>query len=436
MDRRKFLGTATALAVCQGLSACGGVAADGVVRISLLDHTIPDQLIRAFRQQYEGNLPLKFEVADQLANLYEQLLLVRSPAPPLDWLNRRRRFSMRFWRRQSKPADLVSLNDYWLAAAIRQKLILPLDTDSLDRWSNLAPRWQALVRRDASGMPAADEPVWGAPYRWGSLMMVYRDRPFQSFAWTPTDWGDLWASELAGQISLPANPRLVLGLVLKKLGKSANSRNLDAQWPEIEAEMKQLHRQVKFYSSDNYLQALVTKSTTLAVGWSTDILPALKRNRDLRIAIPNSGTLLSADVWVKSRPQSQFSLPNELGSGLNSPRNFRKPLLKPWTNFLEEIESAPLETALPTPQVLEYPLANWIDFFWGAQAATQLSVSNQGSSPLYTSRDAPELPEPLRDNLALLPTTEIYKRSEFLYPLDYADQKRYRDLLNLLHDAD
>ena len=397
MNRRYFLGTAAALTISQGLSACTGAASDSSVRVALLEHTIPDQLIRTFRRQFEGNVPVTFLAAEQLSALYSQLLSAQSKTPNTEPdKSQSQNFLSRFWRRPSDPADLISLGDYWLTAAIRQKLILPLETDGLSHWSTLPPRWQALVRRDAAGQPSAGGFIWGAPYRWGSLMMVYRDRPFQALGWTPTDWADLWRPELAGQIALPNNPRLILGIVLKKLGLSANPSNLTTQLPEIESDIRTLHQQVRFYSSDHYLQALATDGISLAVGWSTDILPVLQSYRAFRIATPMSGTLLSADVWVKPATTQQ------------SQRQFT------------------------TPHPLSPALGKWVDFLWEAQVATQLSVSNQGTSPLYTSRDAPDLPTPLQANRALLPTHALYEQSEFLTWLSDADQTQYRDFLNQL----
>lgn len=44
----------------------------------------------------------------------------------------------------------------------------------------------------------------------------------------PQDWGDLWRPELAGKISMVASPREVVGAVLKYMGASYNTKDLDS----------------------------------------------------------------------------------------------------------------------------------------------------------------------------------------------------------------
>ena len=40
--------------------------------------------------------------------------------------------------------------------------------------SQLYPRWQQLVRRDAQGRVDPRGEVWAAPYRWGATLVAYR----------------------------------------------------------------------------------------------------------------------------------------------------------------------------------------------------------------------------------------------------------------------
>ena len=76
---------------------------------------------------------------------------------------------------------------------------------------------------------------------------------------------------MKGNISLLNQAREVIGLTLKKLGKSYNTEDI-GQVENLKSELVQLNQQVKFYSSDNYLQSLVIGDTWLAVGWSKDCL--------------------------------------------------------------------------------------------------------------------------------------------------------------------
>lgn len=43
------------------------------------------------------------------------------------------------------------------------------------------------------------------------------------------DWADLWRPELAGRISMVDSPREVIGAVLKYMGASYNTKNINLQ---------------------------------------------------------------------------------------------------------------------------------------------------------------------------------------------------------------
>lgn len=43
------------------------------------------------------------------------------------------------------------------------------------------------------------------------------------------DWSDLWRPELAGKISMIDSPREIVGAVLKCMGASYNTTNIDSQ---------------------------------------------------------------------------------------------------------------------------------------------------------------------------------------------------------------
>lgn len=47
-----------------------------------------------------------------------------------------------------------------------------------------------------------------------------------------------------------------------------------------------------------YLKAFEVGDVCVAVGWSSDIVPAAKRMSDIAVIVPKSGASLWADVWV------------------------------------------------------------------------------------------------------------------------------------------
>jgi putative spermidine/putrescine transport system substrate-binding protein len=375
MDRRSFLLGISGLAVSQLLIGCAGKN-QIQLNVQLLKGSIPGQVVNQFRKSLKSKVDLKFSPIDQIKILFQQLQTWQQPkAENQKGLTR---FLQLLPNQKAPKANLVTLGDSWLKAAIEQKLIQPIETEQIKEWSSLNEKWQQLVQRDDQGNLNPQGKVWGAPYRWGNTVIVYNRDKFQEFDWQPQDWDDLWRSELRSRISLLNQPREVIGLVLKKLGKSYNTENID-QIPTLETELQALNQQVKFYDSTTYLEPLITGDTWLAVGWSSDILPILNRYPKLTTVIPQSGTAIWADLWV-------------------SPAGVEKEALA----------------------------SEWINFCWQPNIAKQIAILTKSNSPIATNISADELQETL--NNLLLKNQEILEKSEFLLPLSPATTKQYESL--------
>jgi putative spermidine/putrescine transport system substrate-binding protein len=360
--RRTFL-TAGTLALSQFLFACGQNQGDSL-QVRLLKGSVPAQILKEFQRRMDKGGTLDFLQGDQLADLFKLLSDWKTQggkAPASSFLP--------LGDRSVPVADLVTLGDFWLPIAIQQGLIRPIPWEV--QWKLLAPEWLALVRRDRQGNPDPQGDIWAAPYRWGTLMMAYQPEKFKALGWTPQEWSDLWRPELKGHISLPDSPRAVIGLALKKLGQSANPSDL-SKITALPAELIALHQQVKFYSSDAYLQPLSLGDTWAAVGWSNEILPTVERDRSLAATVPTTGTLLTADLWVQPA------------------------------------------TAQPTPPQIA-KLMDWINFCWQPEIASQLSLLSAATSPLFKGGQTP-IPPMLQQKPLRLPSAAILDRSEFLLP--------------------
>ncbi len=379
MDRRSFLLGTSTLALSQLLFGCGGNK-QTQLKVQLLKGSIPGQVVNQFHKGLQQQVQLKFAPVEHIQDLFHQLQ---------NWEQKPKTSDEQGWRRfipfkqgqKAADTDLVTLGDYWLQAAIEQKLIQPLQEvqgKQLKQWSALDERWKQLVTRNDRGILDTQGKVWGAPYRWGSTVIVYNRDKLRKLGWTPKDWSDLWRDGMQQRISLLNQPREVIGLVLKKLGKSYNTDNLD-QVPNLEKELQTLNQQVKFYSSNNYLEPLIMEDTWLAVGWSSDVLPVLGRYPQLAAAIPQSGTAIWADLWVRPAGITKDSLSDQ-----------------------------------------------WIDFCWQPSTAKQISVLTKTNSPISTNIAASDIQEPLWSLLES--DRNIFNKSEFLLPLPPSAIKQYESL--------
>lgn len=382
MKRRDFLLGASTLSFSQLLLSCGN--ANPQLRVRLLKETIPARLLGQFQRTLSQPTQLDFALDTQLLQIFRRLQTWQKPPEKPGIFG----VSLPFSQPQTPTvSDLATLGDYWLTAAIRQGLIQPLNPAQLPSWGKLPEKWQTIVQRDSQGLLDPAGAVWGAPYRWGTTVMVFRQDKFKDLGWIPQDWSDLWRPELRDRISLPDQAREVIGLTLKSLGKSYNTEDLStvSQLPE---RLQQLHQQVKLYSSDAYLQPLLSGDTWLAVGWSAEAWSVARSDRNLGITIPRSGTALWADVWVQpKRPAGNNQSP----------------------------ETTKLQN-------------QWIDFCWQLPAATEISLYSRAASPVFVESDRAALPEFFQQNPILLPTQDVLTASEFLHPLPEKTAQTYQKL--------
>lgn len=366
MDRRFFLQTLGAVTLNQVLSACQQNNRD-VLEVHFLQKTLPPQLIGKFRSRSPASLQITLQSSPQA--IFSQLEKWHKATQ-----TQPQKSSAASVPSTLPPPRLASLGDYWLTQAIQNNLIQPIEVKKLKRWSALDAQWQQLARRDRNGNPATTGEIWGAPYRWGATLIAYRPDKFKELGWEPTDWSDLWRPELQGRISLLNQPREVIGLTLKKLKQSYNLDNLEVI-SELPGELERLDKQVLFYDSTHYLEPLILEDTWAAVGWSSDILPTLAREPDLKAVFPISGTALWADLWVQ--PQTS------------------------------------------QPEVAH----QWINFWWEAAIANNLSE--------FTTAISPALSQPLTkksQSQLLVAYPDRYKRSEFLSPLSPTTLEQYQKL--------
>lgn len=360
LTRRKFFLIALASAIAPSLSACG---TGNALTVKALKGSIPPQLLGEFKDQFQLGRNININPITQLKGGYSLLEALAKP-------------------QSQNPTRLMTLGDVWLKQAIANELIQPLAIDALNNWGKLPASWRNLMQRDNQGNLDSGGKIWGAPYRWGSTVIAYREDKFRQAGYDPpTDWRDLWREELRDRVSLLDQPREVIGLTLKKLGQSYNTSNL-ANIPKLKQELGSLHQQVKFYSSQAYLQPLILKDTWVAVGWSSDVLQLRTRYPDIKAIIPQSGTALWSDVWVQ--PTGNESIPE--------------------------------------------PILQWIDFCWELQAANQIGRFTDASSPVLLNRNSDQISEKLQQDAIRIPSQQVLDNSEFLLPLSETTEEEYNQI--------
>ncbi|MBL1209970.1 MAG: extracellular solute-binding protein, partial [Geminocystis sp. GBBB08] len=194
------------------------------LKIALLQNSIPIQLIAALQKESRKIGIVNFQPQSTLEDIYN-LLLVWQGKNKLTTKNQSPFVFPSLSKNKSPviPDDLATLGNYWLNLAIAENLIEPLQLEKLKNWQNLPLPFQKLAMRNEEGKLDDGGKIWGAPYRWGCVMIAYRNDKLATLGWQPQDWQDLWREDVTRQISLLNQPREILGLILKKLGYSYNT---------------------------------------------------------------------------------------------------------------------------------------------------------------------------------------------------------------------
>ncbi|XP_022134409.1 uncharacterized protein LOC111006660 isoform X3 [Momordica charantia] len=266
-------------------------------------------------------------------------------------------------------ADVVSIGDSWLNIAIKKALIEPIQGVEEQEWFNsLSTKWKVLLCRNSEGEIDPEGKIWSAPYRWGCVVIAYNKVQFRRHNLAPMeDWSDLWRPELRGRISMVDSPREVIGAVLKYMGASYNTKDISLQIPggrdAVQQNLTSLAKQVRLFDSTHYLKAFAVGDVWVAVGWSSDVLPVVKRMSNIAVVVPKSGSSLWADLWAipaTSRIETQ-----PVGGRVRGP----SPLIHQWIEFcLQTARALPFKQEVvpgASPAAIDGPVAVPEELFEG-----------------------------------------------------------------------
>ncbi|CAN8290503.1 unnamed protein product [Cochlearia groenlandica] len=309
-------------------------------------------------------------------------------------------------------ADMISIGDSWLSFAIKEKLIEPMKgVEDQDWYRGLSDKWKIYLRRNYAGEKAHDGETWAVPYRWGSMVIAYKKSKFQQYKLAPIeDWKDLWRPELAGKISMVNSPREIVGAVLKYMGASYNTTDLDSQVVggriAVERNLASLMKQIRLFDSTNYLKAFNVGDVWVTVGWSSDVIPIAKRMSNVTVIVPKSGATLWADLWAVPAISGSGKQEEKIGGRVRGP----SPLIHQWIEFcLQPARSLPF-----TREVIP-----------GASPSALESLMVR--EPEETKKSRAKLDTNL---VSGVPLPEILSKCELLEPLPEATLLDYRLLID------
>ncbi len=180
--------------------------------------------------------------------------------------------------------DVIFPSDYMIETMIALNMLEPVDHAKIPNLVNINP---AKPFSDPAYNPGLK---YGVPYMWGTVGIGYR----KSKVPEPTSWGVLLdSSEYAGRVALLADARMVMGLALKYLGYSMNSKS-EAEINQARDLLIKQKPNIKAFAPDNGQDLLLSGEVDLVMEWNGDIISVEEEDDDIAYAVPKEGT----NVWT------------------------------------------------------------------------------------------------------------------------------------------
>ena len=265
--------------------------------------------------------------------------------------------------------DVIIPSDYMIGRMVQEGMLEELNFDNI-------PNYQYI---DDSFKNTSYDPEnkYSVPYMWGTVGILYNKdmipEPNQS-------WSILWDTQYQKNVFMLDSYRDSMGITLKYLGYSMNSREV----PELMAAKDKLIEQkqsgvVKAYQVDETKDKMVAGEAALALMWSGDAQYAIDLNDHLDYFVPSEGS----NIWVDGAVI------------LKSARN--KENAEKFINFLCRPDIAQMNC----------------EYIW-------YSSPNKGAIEL--------MGEEYENNHVLNPSQEVQDRCEFFHDIDDTFRKIYENL--------
>jgi spermidine/putrescine-binding protein len=187
--------------------------------------------------------------------------------------------------------DLIIADDYIIEAVAAEGLLQKLDKSKIPNYGNINPSYRR---------PFYDpDDEYTVPYGAGVQTIVYDPA---KVSLPVTGYRDLWDPAFRNSLGVTANPRVVNGLALKRMGRSYNESD-----PRIIAEagklMLELAPNIRLIKDDFLDEDLLAGEISAGVMYTDQVTRAMMANPDLRMVFPREGIgygLMGAFIPVKA----------------------------------------------------------------------------------------------------------------------------------------
>lgn len=182
--------------------------------------------------------------------------------------------------------DVLFPSDYMVGIMREKGLLQKLDYNNIPNAEYIDERFK--------GLNYDEKNEYSVPYMWQTVGIVYNSKIVTE---PVNSWDILWNEKYKRRIIMLDSSRDTIGITLKKLGYSLNTKN-DSELEEAKNELIRQKPLVNSYQIDYYKTALIGGEADMSLAWSGDAMYIKSENPDFEYAIPDGGTNVSIDCMV------------------------------------------------------------------------------------------------------------------------------------------
>lgn len=182
--------------------------------------------------------------------------------------------------------DILIPSDYTIKRMIDEDMLHKLDFDNIPNYKYIDDRFKDLAYDPNN--------EYSVPYMWGTVGILYNKKMVNEKV---NSWEILWNKKYEKQILMLDSIRDSIGITLKMLGYSLNTKS-DEELDEAKEALIKQKPLVLAYVGDEVKDKMIGGEAALAVVWSGDAIFAKRENPDLEYVIPKEGSNLWFDAIV------------------------------------------------------------------------------------------------------------------------------------------
>ncbi|MFD1705991.1 PotD/PotF family extracellular solute-binding protein [Siminovitchia sediminis] len=185
--------------------------------------------------------------------------------------------------------DLTMASDYIVPSMIERDMIEPIDLSNI-------PNFEYLID-DYIDQDFDPGNKYSVPFMGNTLSLGVNPDAIGLDPSKITSYTDLWSPELENQLVVLDDQRMIIGMILKSLGYSANSTD-PKELEEAKEKMIELLPNIKAFDSDSPKQMMVNGEAAGGLVWGPEIALAQREGANFETIIPEEGLLITMDNWV------------------------------------------------------------------------------------------------------------------------------------------